>query len=307
MGIYDREYYRSGGSSLLGAWAGSGKVCLWLVGLHVAVFLVQLATLPGQGAADDLPPQASLGPVTQWLAMEPRAVFQQGQVWRLVTACFLHSPASYLHILFNMLFLWVFGRMLEDLYGGWEFLSFYLAAGIAGNVVWGITALAWPAGPGAVLALGASGAVMGLVVLAALIFPQRTILVWWVLPVPLWAFALVYVLGDVFVFLGGREVGVAVAAHLGGAAFALAYRKLGWHLSGTVRALLAWSSRRKIPARQQAVLPAGGADAAIDEHLEAKADAILEKIHRLGSHSLTDEEREILRRASEQYRKRRLV
>lgn len=314
MGIYDREYFRGGRSSWLGTWADSGMVCKILVAVNVAVFVIQLGTLPAQGE--------TLGPVTEWLAMKPREVFQQGQIWRLVTACFLHSPFSVWHIVFNMLMLWFFGRSIEDLYGSREFLAFYLSAGVVGNVAWGVTAL-WT-GPGRLegtLALGASGAVMGVLILCALIYPNKTVLLWWILPVPLWAFALIYVVGDLFVFLRGVHTGVAVAAHLGGAAFGLAYQKLGWRLTGGIITLWKRFSRQSRPplrvyreeedvrssAARSPARVATPRETLIDEQLEAKADAVLDKINRQGAESLTEEDREILRRASEQYRKRRLL
>jgi membrane associated rhomboid family serine protease len=305
MGIYDREYLRGGRSSFLGAWADSGKMCKILVAINAAVFLVQLFTLPAQ--------EGGSGPVTEWLAMKPSEVFYQGQVWRLVTACFLHSPFSIWHILFNMLLLWFFGPLIEDLYGSREFLAFYLTAGVVGNVAWGVTALWSAPGPHPqTLALGASGAIMGVLVVCALIYPNKTILLWWVLPIPLWAFALLYVVGDLFVFLRGVHTGVAVAAHLGGAAFGLAYQKLGWRLTGGIATLLKRISRQprstmRIYREEEPARVAAPREPVIDEQLEAKADAVLEKLNRLGKDSLTEEDREILRRASEQYRKRRLL
>ncbi|MCS6975770.1 MAG: rhomboid family intramembrane serine protease [Gemmatales bacterium] len=304
MGIYDREYYRGSGSSLLRAWADSGRMCKILVAINAAVFVIQLATLP---ANDD----GSLGPVSEWLAMKPKEVFYQGQVWRLVTACFLHSPLSIWHILFNMLLLWFFGPLIEDLYGSREFLAFYLTAGIIGNVAWGLTALWSHHGLGAhTLALGASGAIMGVLVVCALIYPHKTILLWWVLPIPLWAFTLLYVVGDLFVFLRGVKTGVAVSAHLGGAAFGLAYQKLGWRLTGGLSRFWKLISRRSRPTmrihrEEEPARVAVSREPVIDEQLEAKADAVLDKINRFGKDSLTEEDREILRRASEQYRKRK--
>lgn len=315
MGIYDREYYRREGPSYLGAWADSGKVCKWLVAINVVMFILQLVTFPQTKAEDLLDPEAmqTAGVITDWLAMKPDAVFYQGQVWRLLTGCFLHSPYSFWHILVNMLVLWFFGRYMEDLYGHREFLAFYLVSGIVGNLAWGLTAL-WShqQGDPYVYALGASGAVTAVMVLCALIYPYKTILLWWILPVPFWVFALVYVAGDLFVFLRGADTGVAVAAHLGGAAFALGYQKLGWRLTSG-----RWGDffrKMQRPLRPQlriyrddeaASVRTSVPEPRIDEQLEAKADAVLEKINRFGKESLTAEERDILQRASEQYRKKR--
>lgn len=316
MGIYDRDYYRKEGPSYIGAWADSGKVCKYLVGVNVLVFLLQLVTAPRWNPADAFDPEHvhSFGVVTDWLAMQPDAVFYHFQVWRLLTGCFLHDPNGFGHILFNMIALWVFGKYMEDLYGHKEFLAFYLTAGVIGNIAWGLTAL-WThrADEPFIPAMGASGAVMGVMVLCALIYPYKTLLIFWVLPVPFWLATLLYVASDLFVFLRGMPTGTAVAAHLGGAAFGLLYQKLDWRLTGG-NWWGSFFSRMRRPARPRlriykeerpAKVASSVPEKPVDEQLEARADAVLDKINRHGKDSLTDEERDILQRASEQYRKKR--
>src|SRR5207248_1235376 len=82
--------------------------------------------------------------------------------------------------------------------------------------------------------IGASGAVTGVMVLSALHYPDRVIMLFFVLPVPIWAFVIYQVAKDAFAFLGGTDNGVAVVVHLAGAGFAFAYYKRGWRLS-TIR------------------------------------------------------------------------
>src|SRR5690348_15134834 len=115
MGIYDREYYRRDGSSFFSSLAQRGQVCNWLIGINVVVFIAQLVTnRPGPG----------LGPVTELFILSTPKVMQ-GEVWRLLTYAFLHDPTIWQHIVFNMLFLYWFGKDVEDLYGPREFLLFY--------------------------------------------------------------------------------------------------------------------------------------------------------------------------------------
>ena len=76
-----------------------------------------------------------------------------GEWWRLLTATFLHG--SVLHILFNMYALWLFGPVLERRFGALSFASLYLAAGVAGGMLYQLMGSnAW--------AVGASGAIFGL-------------------------------------------------------------------------------------------------------------------------------------------------
>jgi membrane associated rhomboid family serine protease len=304
MGIYDREYYRREGPSYLAAWS-TGEVCKWLVIINVVVYIVQLITTT-QDPRD-------LGVVTEALAMKPAKAFFDFQIWRLVTAVFVHDPYNWWHLVWNMLFLWFFGRDMEDLYGSKEFLSFYLTAGVLASVFWGVTTL-WAVPVeywGMLKALGASGAVTAAMVLCALHFPHRTIYIMFFLPVPLWLFTLIYVGGDAYRFLSGQAGSVGVAAHLAGAGFAFLYFKFQWRLMGAWSGLVARARRTgRPPLRVYREEPAAVGSAApaprlLDEQLEAKTDAVLEKIARLGKESLTDEEKAILQKASEQYRKKR--
>ncbi len=333
MGIYDRDYYRKEGPSFLDYFTTTGQVCKWLVVINVVIFIVQLVTAPSIRRAEDLMAAGSLyGPFTDALAMKPERVFDHFEVWRLLTGAFLHSPSNWQHIVWNMLFLWWFGRDMEDLYGHKEFLSFYLAAGIVSNFLWGVTALwegplfelprhaldhpgfQWIRDFQYPMALGASGAVLAVTILCALHYPFRTILLCFVLPVPFWLFAVIVVAGDLFYFVRGIPIGVACAAHLGGALFAFLYYKLGWRFVNawaTFTGLMRRSGRPRLRVyrEEDVAQPAGAvstrAAAQLDEQLEAKADAILEKVSRQGIGSLTQQERDILQRASEKYKKRR--
>jgi hypothetical protein len=101
-----------------------------------------------------------------------------------------------------------------------------------------------------------------------------------------------------------------VAAHLGGAGFAVLYWHLQWRILQVGRTFFAKARREPRPRLRIArddlpVVAANAQPRAIDPSLASRADAILEKISRHGKESLTDEERDILQRASEEYRKRK--
>jgi membrane associated rhomboid family serine protease len=309
MGIYDREYYRREGPSYLDAILPAGTVCKWLIALNIGIYLLQLLTEPTDPAARDY------GAVTDLLVLDTQRVLS-GQVWRLLSYAFVHSPEGIYHILFNMLFLWWFGSDLELLYGPREFLTFYLTAALLGGIAYEGFALA-QGRPS--FCLGASGAVTALLVLCACHFPHRTILLFFFLPVPIWLFALFNVAQDAFVFLGPFKTQVAVVVHLAGAAFAFVYYKL--HLRITpplVDWWTRWRQRRRVPRssrlrvyeperdeREPEALPVPTGPANLDEHFEAKLDAVLEKIARSGRESLTESERRVLQQASDLYKRRR--
>ena len=299
MGIYDREYYRRDGPSFLGTLAAHGMVCKWLIIINVVVFVLQYMTLDLRG-----------GGITSALILDADAVMH-GQVWRLLTYAFLH--ATIWHILFNMLALWWFGTDLEDMYGPREFLAFYLLSAFLGGLAYlfGVLLHLQDALP----CLGASGAIVAVLILYACHFPTRVIYLFMVVPVPAWGFALLMVGWNLYNYLNGARDGTAYMVHLGGAAFGFLYHYYHWRVLNWLPSFSGWQRQRARPNlrvyhdEEPAAAPVPVASAApaadVDEQLEAKVDALLEKVARLGQNSLTDSERQVLMRASEVYRKRR--
>lgn len=206
------------------------------------------------------------------------------------------------HILFNMLFLYWFGTRLEGMYGSREFLLFYLAAAICSSVAY--LALAFYTGSTAP-AIGASGAVMGVMMVYTIFYPHETILVFFVIPVPLWVLLGLYVLYDlhpVLLALAGDQLftTVAHAGHLGGLLFGYLYWRLGLRLEAPLDWFRRRSGRpvRKAQPRPEPASPAPARRDAFDD----RVDEVLRKISEQGKDSLTEEERDILVKASEKYR-----
>lgn len=303
MGIYDREYYRREGPSLFASLTEHGKVCKWLIVINVVVYVLQMLSRHGPGP--------SL--VEEYAALNATQVLQ-GEVWRLLSYAFLHDEHAPWHILWNMLFLWWFGCDVEDIYGKSEFLALYLVSAVLGGLAFVATQLAQVTNPDGVC-VGASGAVTTVMMLCALHFPHRVILLFFLLPVPIWLIVLYQVVKDSFVFLSGINDGTAVQVHLAGAALGFAYFKFQWRVLNWFPNLRGWRRRARPKLRIHREEPAVVASAAaprpepaggdVDEQLEAKLDAVLEKMARHGQGSLTETEKQILFRASEVYRKRR--
>jgi membrane associated rhomboid family serine protease len=301
MGIYDRDYYRREGPSFLDAFALRGQICKLLIVANAVCFVLQF--LGRQGTTDAF---------TDALILVPERVMS-GEVWRLLTYAFLHDTSTWTHIVFNMWFLWIFGGPVEEVLGRWEFLAFYLVSALLGGMAYTLQAeLGWQIGPN-FPCLGASGAVTAVTVMCALHYPSMTILLMFVLPVPIWGLVVFQVLQDSFGLLGG--VGrVAYSVHLAGAAFAGLYYKLHWRLIGFLPRFGSWSVPRSRPRlrvfsepddAREPVAVAGPPLGDVDEQLEAKVDAVLAKVARSGQSSLSDTEKQILLRASEIYKKRR--
>jgi len=149
-------------------------------------------------------------PVNGALALHSGPNFQ---VWQVVTYSFLHG--SLLHIGFNMLALYTFGRDVERLFGSRWYLQYYfvcvVSAAISHLVVTGWMGL--PAYP----TVGASGGVFGLLLAFGYYFPRRTVILL-IPPIPLPARVFVVVFGALELWLGVTQSGSGIAhfAHLGG-------------------------------------------------------------------------------------------
>jgi membrane associated rhomboid family serine protease len=252
-------------------------------------------------------PGGRVSVVQEWLELSPEKTVYEGQVWRLVTCAFCHHRFSVWHILFNMLMLYWFGTRLERMYGSREFLLFYLAAAVCSSVAY--VGLAFYSGS-MVPAIGASGAVMGVMMLYVIYYPFETFLLFWMIPVPLWVLMSVYVIYDlhpVLLELAGDRVftGVAHAGHLGGLAFGAVYYRFGLRLETLIdRAAPRPRLRRRY--RQPAILPHPSIKAAPErDELADRLDEVLQKISEQGTEGLTDAERQILMQASAKYRDRK--
>ncbi|MCH7989277.1 MAG: rhomboid family intramembrane serine protease [Planctomycetes bacterium] len=238
--------------------------------------------------------------------IEPNAVRRNylglASFWRYLTYGFCHDRGSMWHIVFNMYFLWMFGRLVEPIYGSREFLAFYLTAIIvSGFCFLGVRGSSQID----VEMIGASGAVMAVVFLAAMHYPREKVYVMFVIPLEFRWLAVLYALGDTFGFVrGGGEI--AHVAHLGGAAFGVAYKYFGWRMYGIWNRLRGGMRLPRLRSRPKVRLykPSVSSSKTSRRDLDSQVDRILDKISKQGEASLTDDERNLLKKASQKYKKR---
>jgi membrane associated rhomboid family serine protease len=171
-----------------------------LIGANVILFLAQL-----------------LMPAIGWtFGLRPPDVVWEFKVWQLVTYMFLHVGP--VHLLFNMLALWMFGTELERIWGTRYFLKFYFVTGVGAaalTVFFSFLPFAASAQLQGALIMGASGAIYGLLLAYGLYFPNRPLLLFMLFPVPArYAVMIFGVLAFIFSLEGSS--GVANVTHLGG-------------------------------------------------------------------------------------------
>ena len=245
---------------------------------NAAVFVVQFLAYHLSS-----PPRVDLA---EYLGIRADRVVERLWAWQVFTYMFLHSVGTIWHIVFNMLILFMFGTEVERLYGRRRFLTLYLGGGAAGGLAYCVTQYLVGS---RIPAVGASAAVMAVMVVYAIHFPNRLILLFFFIPIRVkWAVLLLVGI-DLLGSIGSYADGVAHTAHLGGAAFAFLSWKLG-------PALAQFFARMEDRHRERE------AKRLVDD--EQRMDDLLAKITREGFDSLTPRERKFLNEMSRRRRDR---
>lgn len=159
----------------------------------------------------------------QHVALIPERVLQ-GEVQQILTTMLVHDRSLF-HILFNMLALFSLGPWVERAMGVRHFVGLYLWSGIAGSLAF----VAWaylPFGNPAVAAIGASGAVLGVLTAFALIFPDAQLRIWFTAPMR--AKNLIWLAIGLDVIMLLADSSIAVAAHFGGMLGGWLYVRRPW-------------------------------------------------------------------------------
>lgn len=198
---------------------------------------------------------------------------------QIITYMFLHDPSSVLHVFFNMFTLWMFGRILENVWGSRKFLLFYMVCGVGAALVQeGVWTMSWmhdyvsgiaplngltydhmesvveralamgnpefvsavAAYKASMVTIGASGAVFGLLLGFAFVFPNMPLYLFFI-PVPIKAKYMVagYAVLEFFFGISNSMSTVAHFAHLGGLLFGLVFLLL-WRKKGALRNTRIW-------------------------------------------------------------------
>ncbi|MFB6098009.1 MAG: rhomboid family intramembrane serine protease [Salinibacter sp.] len=150
------------------------------------------------------------------LSFQPRRIQKDRQFYRFLTAGFVHASGT--HLAFNMITLYFFGPLIERILGAGVFLILYFGSELAAHTL----TFFFNRDDPHYSAVGASGAVSGVVFAFCVFFPLRNLYLFFALPIPAVLFAFGYVLGSIYAMRrGGREEGIgdwiAHEAHVGGA------------------------------------------------------------------------------------------
>lgn len=228
--------------------------------------------------------------------------------WQLLTYQFMHG--GFWHLFFNMFFgLWMFGMEVEHMWGARKFLIFYLSCGVVAGLAQLILSPLFESPlMGPVPTVGASGAVYGVLVAFGMMFPDRYIFLYFLIPVKVKYFVMFLIALGVLSI--GDPTNVAHLAHLGGALAGYLFvqydrrhlplgglfSKIGWWW----RSITTDTGARKDDSDEATILDFTDYK---EENKEGpddqkRIDEILDKISRAGYQSLTEEEKKVLFEAS---------
>ncbi|MDX2127948.1 MAG: rhomboid family intramembrane serine protease [Chloroherpetonaceae bacterium] len=213
-----------------------------------------------------------------WSFEDPRF-----QLWQPVSYLFLHGGLG--HIFFNMLALWMFGMEIENYWGTRQFTIYYFTCGVGAALI-NLIATYGSGTP----TVGASGAVYGVLLAFGMMFPERYIYLYFLLPIKAKYFVMIYI---AFEFIGTFNTNSTVAhfAHLGGMIVGYIYIKVmqgEFPLQNWIERTFAEST---LSSNKQSTRD-------IKRAQQERVDEILDKISRTGYESLSAEEKKILLDAS---------
>jgi membrane associated rhomboid family serine protease len=284
--------YRTGGVTQ--------KLIFWNIGLFVfplIIFSILKLTGVNVSALD----WRSLRP--DWLSLSSDPAYLLWKPWSLIVYAFLH--ADFFHIFFNMLMLYFAGRLFTTFFTQKQLFGLYILSAIFAGLMFiiGYSLLPMLAGNGVAKMVGASGAVMAILVATATYAPYMQVRLLLIGNVKLWHVAAVFIALDLIYASVGNTGGHI--AHLAGALFGFLYIRLlqnGTDLSKGVSAITEgaenlFKPKKKAPFKKvhRNTAPSRNSFVGGNKDITQKRiDEILDKISKSGYDSLTKEEKDFL-------------
>jgi len=187
-----------------------------------------------------------------------------------------------------MFALWMFGAEIEQRMGSRMFTIFYFFCGVGAGL---LTCLFWPSW--GVPTIGASGAIFGVMIAFGLYFPDRIILLFFVIPIR----AIYFVIGlgfiQVYYTINSMHGGISYIAHVGGMLFGFLFLRYASKVAGAISGVSAKRDELKRRVELETL-----------EQKQKRVDLILDKINREGIHKLSRSERNFLREQAQRRKSR---
>ena len=191
-----------------------------LIGINVAFFILMLILgfKPVEcvgGACRNICEENICGNIS----LKASDILSGQNIWTFITSMFMHAGIT--HLFVNMISLMFIGGFVEKLVGRRRFLTIYMASGLFAGLFFILVALATGTDLN-VYAVGASGAIFGLGGLLAVLTPKLPVLVFFIIPMPMWL-AMIFMMGVLWLLSLSLGLPIGNTAHLGGLLIGLAY------------------------------------------------------------------------------------
>lgn len=221
--------------------------------------------------------------IFQLFGLVPERIWSQGMIWQPVTYMFLHG--GFWHVAINMFVLWMFGTEIEYRWGRNEFLKYYMITGVGSGLVTMLFSL-----HSQIPVVGASGAIYGILLAYGLMFPERYVYIYFLIPIKVKYF--VAIIGAIAFLSSLNAAGSTIShmTHLSGMLIGWLYMKQDWHLNSL-------KEKFQKNKRHQTLKKIEQVEREIRDFRE-EIDRILDKINQVGYDNLTEEEKEMLFQAS---------
>jgi len=218
------------------------------------------------------------------------ALVKKGFIWQIFTYMFLHGGVF--HILFNMFMLWMFGCDIERSWGTKEFLRYYFITGVGAGLFTFFLSF-----NSHIPTIGASGAIFGILVAFAMMFPDRPIYLYFLFPIKAKYLVLFFAAIEFLASFRHTSDGIGHFAHLGGMVIGYIYIKRDWRWSSFFRLSRYLGYLRKLRYKHR--MKAINKKREREQRLLERVDQILDKINQVGYDNLSKEEKKTLEEASQ--------
>ena len=200
-------------------------------------------------------------------------------IWQPLTYMFIHG--DFFHVFMNMFVLWMFGSEMESIWGRSEFLKFYFITGIGSGLIWLLFNFS-----GSAVLIGASGAIYGILLAYGLMFPNRKVLIYFLLPVKVKYFVIFLGLMAFVSSLNYSGSNISHLTHLSGMMIGFIYLKSTWIIQRSrllLNSYLANIKYNKSIKKEKRLA-----------NIQANVDQLLDKVSDVGFDSLTEDEKDKL-------------
>jgi membrane associated rhomboid family serine protease len=246
--------------------------------------------------------------ITDWVSLSGNADKLAMRPWTILTYMFSHENVW--EMVGTLLWLWGFGYIFQDLTGNTKIIPVYIYGGLAGSVIFTIVSNLIPGtNPEVVPLFGGGAAVMAIAIATTTVAPKYRIFPMINGGISIWIFTLIFVAVD-FAFIAGKNISMA-SAHLAGGIIGFLFilqMNRGYDMGGWMISFFNWvndlfnpeKKYSKKPVRQQRFYKLSRKPFEKTPRVtQQKLDEILDKINQEGYDSLSDEEKDFLKKASQ--------